>query len=38
MELFKSGHSKAEIGRAIGKTRDQVKKIIAQAIKGAGRG
>ena len=33
MRLFREGRSKAEIGRAIGKDKKQVGKLIAAAIK-----
>ena len=36
MDLFKSGKSKAEIGRVIGKDKKAVGKILAQAIRGMG--
>ena len=38
MALFKAGKSKAEIGREIGKTKGQVGRLIAVAIKEAGNG
>ena len=34
MALFKQGRSKAEIGREIGKTKEQVGKLLAQATRG----
>lgn len=34
MALFKQGRSKSEIGREIGKTKEQVGKILAVAIRG----
>lgn len=33
MALFKAGKSKAEIGREIGKTKEQVGKLLAQAMR-----
>lgn len=33
MALFKQGRSKSEIGREIGKTKEQVGKMLAVAIK-----
>ena len=33
MALFKQGRSKSEIGREIGKTKEQVGRLLAQAIK-----
>lgn len=38
MELFRAGRSKAEIGREIGKTKEQVARILAAAIKEAAHG
>lgn len=38
MALFKAGQSKAEIGRAIGKDKKSVGKILAQAIRETGNG
>ena len=37
MDLFKSGKSKAEIGKLIGKTKAQVAKILAVAIREMGK-
>ncbi len=34
MALFKQGRSKSEIGREIGKTKEQVGRLIAVAIRG----
>ena len=34
MALFKQGRSKSEIGREIGKTEEQVGRLIAVAIRG----
>lgn len=34
--LFKAGRSKAEIGRELGKTKEQVAKMLAQAIRESG--
>lgn len=38
MALFKQGRSKSEIGREIGKTKEQVGRLLAVAIKEAGNG
>ncbi len=34
MALFKAGRSKSEIAKEIGKTKEQVGKLLAQAIRG----
>lgn len=38
MALFKAGRSKSEIAKEIGKTKEQVGRLIAVAIKEAGNG
>ena len=38
LNMFRSGSSKADIARAIGKEKKQVGRILAEAIKGCGNG